>query len=157
MAGIPNAPDITANRTAALAAVPANIDQCPDSTVAAIAAHTYRRYIRFCRDTEQWLFWNGTRWQADDASAVINKLIIDLISLHLLPILVGLTAYKKSGMLNNRYIKGVVAQLQERRELRCGINDFDADAFLAGSDGGVVDLRNGGVYANGVTYTRLNF
>jgi putative DNA primase/helicase len=140
---IPAAPDIVQNTQRALRDINRSIEHYPHSHAAVVLAVIYQRYLKFCEEDGRWRFWNGLRWVSDSAAAVVNRLIIDLIGRHLLPLLTGLTPYQRSAMLGHGYLRNVEQQLRLIQDLHVKLAAFDADPFLIGTPGGAVDLRNG--------------
>lgn len=144
---IPTGPDIDKNIKNALGLLDRNLDMCPDSFAAMAIGSVFQRHLRYCYDTKEWLFWNGTVWQREKATAALNTWCCWFIVRHLHPALPSLTPYRRSSMLNHKYLTSVREQLQLDRRLLVSFADFDADPYRIGTPSGTVDLTNGKLYA----------
>lgn len=140
---IPAAPDITHNTQLALAGVNRGLEQYPHAHAAAALAMIYRRYLRWCREQERWYYWNGLRWEHEDAAVVVHRILVEFIVRDIHPLLAELTAYQRSSMLGRNYLNAVEKLLTCQRGVPIGFAEFDANPFLIGTPSTTIDLRTG--------------
>jgi P4 family phage/plasmid primase-like protien len=95
--------------------------------------------LRYCADLDAWFRWDGARWLKRDESVAF-----DLIRRYLRGI---------SNMVTNTALKKALGSVKQTRAVKTFVSmdprmqvyvtDFDADPWLLGTPGGVVDLKTG--------------
>jgi putative DNA primase/helicase len=139
-------PDIRRRLDAAAGQLNTGLRKLPHQMAAAFIGGAYQRYIRYCEDSRRWLVWNGCRWQDEKGSAAINAIIVSVVHSHFDRLMTSLTPVERANLLSNGWLSQVEQQLRLLMPLVCVSTDFDADPWLIGTPGGVVDLRNSKFY-----------
>ena len=115
------------------------IDYTNEDGLAMAFSHQFSEDWRYCAPWSKWLVWNGVRWNIDKALYVMHlcRLICRVASAHA-------DAPKIKGRLAS---SGTISAIERivRSEPRhsATVDEWDSNAWLLNTPGGVVDLRTG--------------
>ena len=117
-------------------------------------ADTFKGQVLFAHDIGKWMVWEKSRWVEDQKDHVMNlarqiprQMVLEAMKIKDKEIKQRLLSFaSKSG--NHYDLKNMLAQAASLPEIASTVARFDADPWLLGTPGGVVDLSTGSLRAS---------
>lgn len=136
----PYEPPHKATRKKAKPASDAAGERLTDDALALAFVDKHGQDLRYCGESSRWYVWQGTHFAADVTGAVVDR-----IRKYVRPR--AAVAQKKEAeyLEAAKTIAAIERLARSDRQVAVSIAQLDADPWLLGTPGGVVDLRSGGV------------
>jgi putative DNA primase/helicase len=109
-----------------------------EDVVALDFAHHFSDRVRFRHGSGHWLVWTGSRWRPDTTDQVV-----DLVRRFVRAEADAGNEKPTASCRRRNFIMAVEQLTRSDRRLATDVNDWDRDAYLAGTPGETVDLRTG--------------
>lgn len=97
----------------------------------------------YVKQWSKWFQWDGSRWKEDKTDRVVNLSQEKMDEVIRLPQSKTLSRGQRNSICSKKTIRNVVDLAGSMRQHATETDEFDADPFLLGTPGGVVDLREG--------------
>ncbi len=108
--------------------------------------------IRYCQETETWLFWNGQKWILDEFEMRLYEAYDDTLKTFRKQALEAVTKgdlrYKNADrdtkpFFNPTSMVGVFKRFCKLSKIPISVTQLDSDIFLCGTRNGIIDLKAG--------------
>jgi putative DNA primase/helicase len=117
-----------------------SLPEISEDSAAVDFARQFSDRLRFRHGAGDWLVWTGSIWKPDK-----TQLVVDLVRGFVRARADAAKETQTASCRRRNFIMAVEQMIRSDRRLATGVNDYDREAYLAGTPGETIDLKTGGL------------